>query len=144
MGTRENVKLTFKDVPIFYTPWMNFSYSGQRKSGLLAPYTAPTSRTGLELTVPFYWNIAPNYDATISARLMSKRGIAFNNEFRYLGEKSSGTVLGDILPRDLETQKTRWRTSFCTQSELGWRLCRAASTTTGFPTMPISAISATT
>jgi len=119
VGTARNVKLTFKDVPIFYTPWMNFSYSGQRKSGLLAPVYGTNVRTGLEATVPFYWNIAPNYDATMSARMMSKRGISFNNEFRYLGEKWSGTVLGDILPNDWETQKTRWRTSFAHDHNFG-------------------------
>jgi LPS-assembly protein len=119
VGTARNVKLTFKDVPILYTPWMNFSYSGQRKSGLLAPVYGTNVRTGLEVTVPFYWNIAPNYDATISARMMSKRGISLNNEFRYLGEKWNGTILGDILPNDWDTQTTRWRTSFAHDHNLG-------------------------
>ncbi|PTR15726.1 MULTISPECIES: LPS-assembly protein LptD [unclassified Nitrosospira] len=119
VGTARNVKLTFKDVPILYTPWMNFSYSGQRKSGLLAPVYGTNVRTGLEVTVPFYWNIAPNYDATISARMMSKRGVSLNNEFRYLGEKFSGTILGDILPNDWDTQTTRWRTSFAHDHNLG-------------------------
>ena len=119
VGTARNVKLTFKDVPILYTPWMNFSYSGQRKSGLLAPVYGTNVRTGLEATVPFYWNIAPNYDATVSARMMSKRGISLNNEFRYLGEKWSGTVLGDILPNDWETNTTRWRTSFAHDHNFG-------------------------
>ncbi|WP_235001289.1 LPS assembly protein LptD [Nitrosovibrio sp. Nv4] len=111
-GTARKVKLTFKDVPILYTPWMNFSYSGKRKSGLLAPTYGTNARTGLELTVPFYWNIAPNYDATFSARMMSRRGVQFNNEFRYMGERSSGTLLADILPKDLDTERSRWRTTF--------------------------------
>jgi LPS-assembly protein len=112
VGTAKGVKLTFKDVPILYTPWMNFAYSGERKSGLLAPLYGTSVRTGLELTVPFYWNIAPNYDATISARMMSKRGVALNNEFRYLTNYSSGVALLDILPYDLATKESRWRTSF--------------------------------
>jgi LPS-assembly protein len=112
VGTAKGVKLTFKDVPILYTPWMNFAYSNERKTGLLAPTYGTSVRTGLELTIPFYWNIAPNYDATISARVMSKRGVALNNEFRYLTNYSNGTVLFDILPRDLATESTRWRTSF--------------------------------
>lgn len=119
VGTAKNVKLTFKDVPILYTPWMNFSYSGERKSGLLAPTYGVNRRTGLELTLPFYWNIAPNYDATISARAMSKRGVALNNEFRYLGTNSSGSVLADILPNDWDTQRTRWRTSLWHNHNLG-------------------------
>ena len=119
-GTARTVKLTFLDVPILYTPWMNFSYSGQRKSGLLAPLYGVNAKTGLELTVPFYWNIAPNYDATVSARLMSKRGVAFNNELRYLGENSNGTLLADVLPRDLSTGQTRWRTSLFHNYNLGY------------------------
>ncbi|HYH55723.1 MAG TPA: putative LPS assembly protein LptD, partial [Anseongella sp.] len=90
VGTAKGVKITFKDMPILYTPWMNFSYSGERKSGLLAPTYGLSGRTGLELALPFYWNIAPNYDATISARAMSRRGVALNSEFRYLGNNSSG------------------------------------------------------
>ena len=71
-GTARKVKLTFKDVPILYTPWINFSFSGERKSGMLAPLYGYTARTGIDLTVPFYWNIAPNYDATFSTRAMSQ------------------------------------------------------------------------
>jgi LPS-assembly protein len=121
-GTARGVKLTFKDVPLFYTPWMNFSYSKERKSGLLAPTYGTNVKTGLELTIPFYWNIAPNYDATISARMMSKRGVALNNEFRYLTNLSSGTVLLDVLPHDLDTGHSRWRTSFWHNQNLtnGW------------------------
>lgn len=119
VGTAKNVKLTFKDVPILYTPWMNFSYSGERKSGLLAPTYGTGGRTGLELTLPFYWNIAPNYDATFAARMMSRRGVAINNEFRYLGRNSSSSLLADILPHDLDTETTRWRTSFWHNHYLG-------------------------
>ncbi len=118
-GTARRVKLTFKDVPILYTPWMNFSYSGKRKSGLLAPTYGTSVRTGLELTLPFYWNIAPNYDATFSARAMSKRGVALNNEVRYLGKNSSGNLLVDVLPYDLETKESRWRTTFAHNHYLG-------------------------
>ena len=111
-GTARSVKLTFKDVPHIVYALDEFLIQRERKSGLLAPLYGTNVKTGLELTVPFYWNIAPNYDATISARLMSKRGVALNNEFRYLGNKSNGTLLADILPRDLETANSRWRTSF--------------------------------
>ncbi|HJT51313.1 MAG TPA: LPS-assembly protein LptD, partial [Nitrosospira sp.] len=119
VGTAKGVKITFKDVPILYTPWMNFSYSGERKSGLLAPTYGTSGRTGLELTLPFYWNIAPNYDATISARAMSRRGVALNSEFRYLGSNSSGSVLADILPNDWDTHEPRWRTSLWHNHDLG-------------------------
>ncbi|MDQ3186671.1 MAG: LPS-assembly protein LptD [Pseudomonadota bacterium] len=119
VGTARKVKLTFKDTPILYTPWMDFSYSGQRKSGLLAPVYGYNVRTGVELTIPFYWNIAPNYDATFSTRAMSQRGVALNSEFRYLGTNSSGDLLAEILPNDLQTKETRYRVSFGHSQTLG-------------------------
>lgn len=118
-GTARKVKLIFKDVPILYTPWMDFSFSGQRKSGLLAPLYGYNVRTGLELTVPFYWNIAPNYDATFSTRAMSRRGVALNTEFRYLGTNSNGNLLAEILPNDLQTEETRYRVAFGHSHALG-------------------------
>ncbi len=122
-GTARKVKLTFKDTPILYTPWMDFSFSGQRKSGLLAPLYGYNVRTGIELTIPFYWNIAPNYDATFSTRAMSRRGVALNSEFRYLGEKSSADLVAEVLPNDLQTDETRYRVSFAHNQTLGefWR-----------------------
>lgn len=112
VGTARKVKLTFKDVPILYTPWMDFSFSGQRKTGLLAPLYGYNVRTGVDLTVPFYWNIAPNMDATLSARAMSQRGVALNSEFRYLGTTWNGNLLGEVLPTDIDTKDTRYRVSF--------------------------------
>ncbi len=101
VGSARHVKLTFKDVPVMYTPWLNFSFDGERKSGLLAPLPGYNVRTGAELTVPFYWNIAPNVDATISARTMSKRGIMLTGEFRYLQKNASGNLLLETLPTEL-------------------------------------------
>ncbi|KIO50524.1 LPS-assembly protein LptD [Nitrosospira sp. NpAV] len=111
-GTARKVKLTFKDTPILYTPWMNFSFSGKRKTGLLAPLYGYNVRTGIELTVPFYWNIAPNVDATISTRAMSRRGVALNSEFRYLGTNLNGNLIAEVLPSDLDTKETRYRVAF--------------------------------
>lgn len=108
VGTARNVSIRFKDVPILYLPWMNFSFSGQRKSGFLAPIMGNTTRSGVELSVPFYWNIAPNYDATIAPRLMSRRGLMLNNEFRYVGHTLGGQFLLDFLPDDLVTGKSRY------------------------------------
>lgn len=118
-GTARKVKLTFKDTPILYTPWMNFSFSGKRKSGLLAPLYGYSVRTGVELTAPFYWNIAPNVDATISARAMSQRGVALNSEFRYLGTNLNGNLLAEVLPTDLNTKETRYRVAFAHNQTLG-------------------------
>jgi LPS-assembly protein len=108
VGTARHVRVAFKDVPFLYLPWVNFSYSGKRKTGFLAPVMGNTARSGVEVSLPFYWNIAPNYDATITARAMSKRGIMFENEFRYIGETLGGQALFDILPNDLITNETRY------------------------------------
>jgi LPS-assembly protein len=99
VGTGRHVKIAFKGVPIVYTPWVNFSLDTKtRKSGLLAPEVGYSRRTGEELTIPFYWNIAPNIDATISARMMSDRGIMMQNDVRYIGKNSIGNLLLEILP----------------------------------------------
>ncbi|MCX7184295.1 MAG: LPS-assembly protein LptD [Nitrosospira sp.] len=99
VGTGRHVRIAFKGVPIAYTPWVNFSLDTKtRKSGLLAPEVGYTVRTGAELTVPFYWNIAPNIDATFSARTMSNRGIMLQNELRYIEKQASGNLLLEVLP----------------------------------------------
>ena len=118
-GTTRSAKLTFLGVPIGYTPWGNFSYSGERKTGLLAPIYSTNAKTGLDISIPFYWNIAPNLDATFKARAMSKRGIMINNEFRYLTKDMKGNLIFDILPNDLETHENRNRVQLAHDHELG-------------------------
>lgn len=112
VGTARNVTVVFKDKPILYVPWINFSYGGQRKTGMLAPIMGNTAKTGFEIALPFYLNIAPNIDATIAPRLMSKRGLMINNELRYMGNNLSGNAIFDILPNDIKTQQTRYGISF--------------------------------
>jgi LPS-assembly protein len=98
-GIGRHVRIEFKGVPILYTPWVSFSIDNKtRKSGLLAPEAGYNARTGAELTVPFYWNIAPNIDATFSARMMSNRGIMLQNELRYLAKNAKGDLLLEVLP----------------------------------------------
>ena len=118
-GTARSAKLKFLGLPIGYTPWGNFSYSGERKTGLLAPIYSTNGRTGLDVSIPFYWNIAPNFDATFKARAMSKRGIMVNNEFRYLTEDIKGNLIFDILPDDLKTDQNRNRVQFMHDQKLG-------------------------
>ena len=74
--------------------------SNERQTGLLFPELTSSSRTGVDYTQPFYWNIAPNYDMTISPRLMTRRGVQLNTEFRYLTKKSEGTAYVEYLPSD--------------------------------------------
>jgi len=86
-GVAKNAYIEIKGVPVLYTPWIGFSYSNQRKSGLLSPTYGTTSKNGLEISVPFYWNISPDMDATLTTRTLSKRGIQLQGEVRYLEEK---------------------------------------------------------
>lgn len=106
-GTGRNATVYFKGVPIFYTPWLSFSLSNQRQSGLLTPTFGSTSKSGIESTQPLYWNIAPDMDATFSPRLMVKRGVQMNTEFRYLDPKYTGQVRYEYLPTDKVTDTTR-------------------------------------
>ncbi|MBI5861552.1 MAG: LPS-assembly protein LptD [Rhodocyclales bacterium] len=99
-GTASDATVYFKGIPILYSPWLSFSLNNERKSGLLTPSFGTTTRSGFEYTQPFYWNIAPNMDATIAPRIMSKRGTLLGGEFRYLEPNYSGTLLGQVLPHD--------------------------------------------
>ncbi|MCP5245028.1 MAG: LPS-assembly protein LptD [Burkholderiales bacterium] len=122
-GVARNVSVIFKDIPILYTPWLDFSYSGKRKTGFLAPVVGHTARSGADLAAPFYINIAPNMDATIAPRVMSKRGFMLSNEMRYIGRGVRGQAQADVLPDDINTHDTRYGVSFQHAQYLGqgWR-----------------------
>ena len=123
VGTAKGMKLRFKGVPILYLPHMSFPISDARKSGLLIPEIGSSARGGNEIRVPYYWNIAPNYDATIMPRLLTDRGLQLAAEFRYLTRRNDGRVAADYLPDDDVLNKSRHqihynhRTSF----DNGWR-----------------------
>lgn len=108
VGEGRNGAVYFKGVPIIYSPWLTFSLNNQRKSGFLAPTFGSTSHSGGELTLPYYWNIAPNRDATIAPRLFSKRGVQLSTEFRYLETDYSGTARVEALPGDQVRNRDRW------------------------------------
>jgi LPS-assembly protein len=99
-GTGRNVRLLFGGVPIFYSPWLSFPVGDQRKSGFLFPAIGSSSRGGTALSVPWYWNLATNYDDTITPSIDTARGFKLDNEFRYLGEHSKGQLLTGYLPHD--------------------------------------------
>lgn len=107
VGTAHHAFIKFKGVPLLYTPWMDFPLSSQRKSGFLAPSVGTTNKSGGEITLPYYWNIAPNRDATISPRLMTRRGLQLINEFRYLEPAYNGEAHLEILPNDNITHTNR-------------------------------------
>jgi LPS-assembly protein len=100
VGDADSAKVVFKDVPIFYWPSLSFSLNHERKSGFLAPTYSTSTTRGLELTVPWYWNIAPNMDATFAPRILAKRGMQLNSEFRYLEPTYSGEAHYEYLPND--------------------------------------------
>lgn len=119
VGTARNVSIRFKDVPILYLPWMDFSFSGKRKTGMLSPIFGHTARSGADLALPFYLNIAPNIDATITPRALSKRGFMLDNEVRYMGRSLAGQLQLDVLPNDISTNTTRYGISFTHNQYLG-------------------------
>lgn len=91
-GTATNVTLRVKDVPVFYTPYIYFPIDDRRQSGFLAPSIGSGSDTGLALQTPYYFNLAPNYDATLYPTYMSNRGLLLEGEGRYLTRRSEGSV----------------------------------------------------
>lgn len=100
IGTARDASVAFKGVPFIYTPWMDFPLDDHRTSGFLSPTYGATSNSGLDFSLPYYWNIAPNADATFVPRMMSKRGVQLSNEFRYLGAGYGGELHADVLPND--------------------------------------------
>ena len=109
IGVAHNASVEFKGVPFLYTPWMDFPLDDQRKSGFLAPIFGGTSQGGTEVTLPYYWNIAADQDATFAPRVMLKRGLMLNNEYRYLGSAYGGELHVDVLPSDAVAKRNRAR-----------------------------------
>ena len=124
LGTAKNAVFRFKDVPFFYLPTVTFPIGNQRKTGFLFPQIGRSDPTGAEIAVPFYWNIAPQFDATITPRIMSKRGVMLENEFRYLSSRHKGTVQGNYLANDNKTDEDRHLVALKHKGSLGekWRL----------------------
>ena len=118
------VKLDFYGVPIFYTPYISFSTNRERKSGFLTPEFGSSSRLGTEISVPYYFNLAPNYDETLSAHYLSDSGIQFNSLTRYLTEGSHGELELEYLNDDDQTDNNRayGRLDHQTQFQNGWRV----------------------
>ena len=100
-GETRNTKLYVKDVPVLAVPYFNFPIDDRRTTGILTPTFGFTNDGGLELGVPVYLNLAPQYDATITPRYISDRGAMLDGEFRYLTENyGEGRIWGGYLPSD--------------------------------------------
>jgi len=100
VGQAYHAQVRLFDVPILYLPYFTFPISKQRKSGFLYPKIVSSSNSGLEIETPYYWNIVPYMDATITPRYMSKRGMQLKTEFRYLTDLQSGNINIEYLNKD--------------------------------------------
>lgn len=108
VGTARGVELRFQGVPILYAPYLSFPISDARKTGILTPEIGTAGRSGTEIRVPWYWNIAPNYDATITPRLLSDRGFQLQTGFRYLTRRNDGELTAQYLPDDSLIDERRY------------------------------------
>jgi LPS-assembly protein len=111
-GVARNAKLRVRDVPVLYTPYLSFPIDDRRKSGILVPSVGHSEDNGIDVTVPYYWNIAPNMDATFFPRYMSNRGAMLGTEFRYMLPRQEAELYGEVIPRDSRFEGTGSRWAF--------------------------------
>jgi LPS-assembly protein len=128
-GTATNVTLRVKDFPVLYTPYIYFPIDDRRQSGFLPPSFASSSKTGFMLVTPYYFNLAPNYDATLYPRFMAERGTMLEGEFRYLTKSSEGQFGGAYLndsdderSQQTDYEKDRWMINWQHKGGLDSRL----------------------
>ena len=118
-GEAEGAVLRFLGVPLLAAPAFSFPLSSARKSGWLPPNIVLDNRSGLELSVPYYWNIAPQRDATLTPFVMTKRGVGVDGEFRYLEPGHAGRINVDVLPTDRVFRHARWSLKLNNDGRLG-------------------------
>lgn len=123
VGRARDVKLRFQGVPILYAPILSFPLGDARKTGLLTPEIGSSGRSGNELRIPWYWNIADNYDATLTPRVLTDRGLQVGSEFRYLTARNSGQLQFEYLADDNLTSTDRHLVTFDHKTifDTGWR-----------------------
>jgi len=119
-GTATNVTLRVKDIPVLYTPYIYFPIDDRRQSGFLPPSFSTGSDTGFMLVTPYYFNLAPNYDATLYPRYMAKRGLLMEGEFRYLTKSSEGQF-GAAYLNDDDTDRKKQTDYEKTRYMLNWQ-----------------------
>ena len=107
-ASAQGVQLRFQDVPLVALPEISFALTGDRKSGLLPPLMGIDSTSGVQVSQPYYFDIAPNRDATVNTQLMSKRGVAVDTEFRYLEPDYNGQLRLNLMPSDILRKQDRW------------------------------------
>lgn len=108
VGVARDASIIFFDQTIFWSPYLSFSLHEERKSGVLTPSYRSSNTTGFEFTVPYYFNLAPDMDATLYPRYMTKRGLQLGGEFRYLAPRWHGEARAEILSGDQQISRDRW------------------------------------
>jgi len=121
-GSARNAWFEFKGVPLFYSPYLSFPVDDRRQSGFLNPALGTTKVGGFDLMVPYYFNLAPQYDMTFSPRLLTRRGLLLRDEFRYLTEYGQGRLLAEILPDDAVRNENRGQAGWLNDSQIGNRI----------------------
>jgi LPS-assembly protein len=125
-GKGRNVRVDLKGVPILYTPVISFPVGDARKSGFLFPSFGNSDKSGFELGVPYYLNLAPNYDLTLTPFLLSRRGLGLGVDYRYLTERSRGKFATDYLPGDDLANDDRRLSTLWHETDFSERLRLAA------------------
>ncbi|MBU3697245.1 LPS-assembly protein LptD [Dechloromonas sp.] len=108
VGNAKHASVWFGGVPIFYSPYTSFALNHKRRSGFLHPFYSASTKNGFDITLPYYWNIAPNYDVTLYPRYMGKRGVQLGGEAQYLDYNYRGTWRGEYLPDDEAERRKRY------------------------------------
>lgn len=117
-GSADDVVIRFKGIPFLYIPYMEFPTSNKRRSGLLFPGFGSSTSRGVELSTPWYWNIASNHDALITPRYMEKRGVEIGGNYRYLTQSTTGELQGAYLPEDKITKEKRYQVQYQQHSRI--------------------------
>ena len=107
VGTARGAGVYFEGVHVISAPTLDFSLNNQRKSGFLPPSTGITGKSGFELAIPYYLNLAPNYDLTLTPRYLQKRGTQIAEQFRYLDKYYRGEFNAEQLPNDRTLGESR-------------------------------------
>ncbi len=111
-GTARNTSLEIQGLPLFWFPYFSFPIDDRRKTGFLVPSIGSSDKSGLDIRVPYYFNIAPNYDATFTPRYLQDRGTQLGTELRYLFSHQAGSLNFEYLPKDRIRDDQRNRITF--------------------------------
>ena len=121
-GIAKGATLRFMNFPFLYLPWMSFPIDSRRKSGLLYPHFSSANDNGFEIGIPWYWNIAPNQDATITPRYFTDRGVMLTGEYRMISDRSAGQFEFDYLFDDKKTNEDRHHYKLSHQTAISQKL----------------------